>query len=263
MSDLIGRISRLKFQGEIFCVATVVESYGATPRKAGAKALIFPDKRIEGTVGGGSIELTAIKVALDVILSGKPLLKKFELDKLEDGAMSCGGTMTLFFEPVLSERLLTIFGGGHVGRALANVASIAGWQIRVIDEREGILDKKYFPEQAELIYNKYTTFIKNTKLSSNDWLTIVTPKHKNDEEVLELIIKQPVVYIGMMGSPKKVKEIKANLVKKDISEKYLSKIFAPIGLNVGIETPGEIAVSIVAEMLSVYYQINKIKSCSK
>lgn len=263
MSELIERIAELKKQGTAFCIATVVESQGATPRKAGARGLIFYDGTLEGTVGGGNIELEAIQFAQHVMKTKQPLLKKFELENLEAGGMTCGGTMTIFFEPVLPNRTLTIFGGGHVGRAVARVASEAGWRIRVIDEREGVLDPQFFPRQAELIREKYSSYIRDQNFGSDDWLVIVTPKHGNDEEVLEAVISSPAAYIGMMGSPKKVKEVMDNLKRKGIPEGILSKTYAPIGLNIGTETPGEIAVSIVAEMLATLHQVQEIKACSK
>jgi xanthine dehydrogenase accessory factor len=263
MSEFLERIAELKSAGKTFCIVTVVDSQGATPRKAGARSLVFPDETLEGTVGGGSIELEATNIALEVLKSGKPLLKKFQLNELEISEMICGGSMTLFFEPVLPDRVLTIFGGGHVGRAVARVAHEAGWRVRVIDERDGVLDPQFFPAQVELIPENYLKYINNQNFGPNDWLVIVTPRHGNDEQVLEAVIHQPAAYIGMMGSPKKVKEIMDNLKSKGISENILNKAQAPIGLNIGTETPGEIAVSIVAEMLAILHQARKIMHCSK
>jgi xanthine dehydrogenase accessory factor len=263
MSELVERIAELKKQRKTFCIVTVVESQGATPRKAGARGLFFPDGSLEGTVGGGNIEVEATNIALEVLKSGKPLLKKFQLDQLEVGGMICGGSMNLFFEPVLPDRVLTIFGGGHVGRAVARVAHEAGWRVRVVDEREDVLDPQFFPAQAEIICENYLKYINDKNFGPNDWLVIVTPKHGNDEQVLEAVIHQPAAYIGMMGSPQKVKEVMDNLKGKGISEDILSKAHAPIGLNIGTETPGEIAISIVAEMLAVLYRVEEIQSCSR
>ena len=262
MSELIERIVALKKQRKPFCIVTVVDSQGATPRKAGARGLVFPDGTLEGTVGGGSIEVEAVTVAKEVLKSGKPLLKKFQLDQLEVGGMSCGGSMTLFFEPVLPDRVLTIFGAGHVGRAVSRVAHEAGWKVRVIDEREGALGPQFFPDQAELEVDDYQKFVSHAEFSANDWIVIVTPKHKHDEQVLEGVIHHPAAYIGMMGSPQKVKEVLASLKGKGISNDLLKKVHTPIGLNIGTETPGEIAVSIVAEMLAVLHNVDKINSCS-
>jgi len=263
VSELIEKIVELKKQGKIFCIVTVVDSQGATPRKAGARGLIFPDGSLEGTVGGGNIEVEAIKIAQQVLKSKKPLLQKFNLEDLVVGEMICGGSMTLFFEPVFPDRVLTIFGGGHVGRAVARVAHEAGWRIRVIDEREEVLDPHFFPDEAELIADKYSNYIANQNFGQNDWLVIVTPKHSNDEEVLEAVIRSPAAYIGMMGSPKKVKDVVENLNQKGIPAEILKKVYAPIGLNIGTETPGEIAVSIVSEMLAVLNKVKAIAPCSK
>ncbi len=263
MSELIERIAELKKQGRIFCIATVVDAHGATPRKAGARGLIFPDGTLEGTVGGGNIELEAIQVAQQVLQSKTPRLRQFDLQQLEVGGMVCGGSMTIFFEPVLPERLLTVFGGGHVGRAIARVATEAGWRVRVVDERSGVLDPQYFPASAELIAEKYSAFIQRQSFGPNDWLVIVTPMHQHDEQVLEAVIESPAAYIGMMGSPRKVKEVMSSLRQKGIPEHRLQAVHAPIGLNIGTETPGEIAVSIVAEMMAALHKITDIKSCSR
>ncbi len=263
MSEYIERIAELKAQGKSFCIITVVDSKGATPRKAGARAIVSKDGSSEGTVGGGAIEVEAFKVALEVLESGKASLKHYELDKLETGAMICGGSMTLYYEPVQPVRLLTIFGGGHVGRSLSRVASEAGWRIRVVDDRDGVFDKKYFPDNAEFVSANYLDFCKNQHFGENDWLAIVTPKHKHDESVLKAVITSDANYFGMMGSPKKVKEIKTSLLKQGIDEKFINKVHAPIGLNIGTETPGEIAVAIVGEMLAELYNVSKVKRCSR
>ncbi len=262
MAELIERIAELKSKNEKFCIITVVESEGSTPRTAGARAIFFADGKTEGTVGGGSIEVEAFKAAKHVLADGKPVLMKYVLDKLEQSEMMCGGTMTLFFEPVLTAHLLTIFGGGHVGKALAKIAHETGWSIRIVDDRDGILDPNQFPENTKLIAQKYVRFIEDTQFSSNDWLVIATPQHQHDELVLENVVNLLVRYIGMMGSAKKVKQIFDNLSKKGISTLALEKVHAPIGLNIGTETPGEIAISIVSEMLAIRNGIEKIGFCS-
>ncbi len=256
------QIAEWKKKNIPFCVLTVVDSKGATPRKAGARAIVFSDGSSEGTVGGGSIEVQAFKEAVEILQKGKPVLKEYVLEELEAGKMICGGKMTIYFEPVFPERRLTIFGGGHVGRAIAVVANEAGWKVRVVDERENILDPGFFPKNCALITDKYENFLSNTEFSQNDWIVIVTPQHTKDALVLESVISSPASYIGAMGSPKKVREMRENLLAKGVPEKLIKKVHAPIGLNIGTETPGEIAVAIVAEMLAILHNIDKIKSCS-
>ena len=263
MTEYFERIAKLKSEGKSFCIITVVDSSGATPRKAGAKAIVFKDGSSEGTVGGGAIEVEAFTHALEVLKAGKALLQHYDLDKLETGSMICGGSMTLFYEPVLPVRLLTIFGGGHVGRALSRVAVEAGWRIRVVDDRDGIFENRYFPENAKFISENYLNFCKSQQFGENDWLAIVTPKHKHDESVLGAVAASDAKYIGMMGSPKKVKEILTSLIKQGLNEELIKKVHAPIGLNIGTETPGEIAIAIVGEMLAELYNVSDVKRCSK
>ncbi len=259
MPDLFKRIAELAAKNQSFCIITVVDATGSTPRSAGAKGLVFPDGKIEGTVGGGSIEHQAIQEALLLLKSGQPLLKTYTLENL-DHKMSCGGTMTIFFEPVRPRNLLTIFGGGHVGRALAQVAFVADWRIRVVDNREFVLESAAFPANCELIHAEYPEFIKNATFCATDWLVIATPRHQFDSEVLTLLIDKPVAYLGMLGSEMKVQQVKTDLMQKGISAEQFKNVHAPIGLNIGSETPGEIAISIVAEMLAIKNKIKEIRA---
>ncbi len=260
MALLFKRISELQQQNQPICIVTVVATTGTTPRKAGARGIVFPNGKIEGTVGGGSIELEATETAVEVLKTGKPLLQEYLLEDVKEG-MTCGGSMSLFYEPILPQRRLTIFGGGHVGRAIAHVAVIAGWQVSVVDHRKGVLDPTYFPADIDLLAMDYLVFVQGKNFDTNDWLVIVTPKHEFDEAVLQLLISKDYAYLGLMGSNRKVGEIMTNLKNKGLNEELLAKVHAPIGLNFGKETPGEIAVAIVGEMLACLYGIETVASC--
>lgn len=262
MSDLFSRIVELKKQNKTFCIVTVVDSAGETPRKAGARGIVHPDSSIEGTVGGGSIEVEAVETAQKVLKAGKPLLKEYPLTDVKDG-MACGGKMTLFYEPILPQRRVTIFGGGHVGRAISQAAHLAGWQVKVVDHRPEVLDSQFFHVNADLVAAEYPDYIKATSFNENDWIVIVTHKHKYDQDVVEQLIQHNVAYLGMMGSDTKVKQVMKNLKSKGIGDDRLSRVYAPIGLNIGTETPGEIAIAIVAEMMAVLNGITEVKSCRK
>lgn len=262
MSDIFQKIVEFKSEGKSFCIVTVVAASGSTPRSAGAKGLIFPDGTIKGTVGGGSIEAEAIKTALSVLEKGEPLLKEYRLDTLES-EMYCGGSMTLYFEPVLPAPRLFIFGGGHVGRAIAHAAQLLEWQITIIDHRETAIDRALFPENTKLICADYEEYLKKYSFSKLDWIVITTPQHKYDESVLERVVTQDVAYVGMLASNTKINVISDNLKRKGIDEKYLKRVYSPIGLNIGTETPGEIAIAIMAEMLAVRNDIQAVRFCSR
>jgi len=260
MLELIDKISNLIKDNLSFCLITVVETTGTTPRKAGAKAVVLDNGKTFGTIGGGSIESSAIENALNVLKNRKSCLQVYKLEDLEN-QMACGGSMTLFYEPYYPQKRLTIFGGGHVGRALSHAAHISGWKVAVVDHRSGILDPTFFPKNTTLVSQTYSSYIGETEFDQNDWLVIVTPQHQYDEEVLHLLLSKQVAYLGMMGSLKKVNEIRNSLLVKGVQSESLEHVHAPIGLNVGTETPGEIAISIIAEMQAVLHNINKIKSC--
>ncbi|MBN1153543.1 XdhC family protein [candidate division KSB1 bacterium] len=260
MIELIDKISALIKNNRTFCLVTVVETRGTTPRKAGAKAIVLEDGTAFGTIGGGSIESYAINHALEVLKNKKPDLNVYELDQLED-QMSCGGAMTLFYEPFYPQRHLTIFGGGHVGRALSHAARVAGWKVTVVDHRPEVLNREFFPDEVELISQAYSSYIESNSFDETDWIVIVTPQHQYDEDVLRNMLPHRVAYMGMMGSITKVSEIRTSLLNKGIKAHELTHVHAPIGLNIGTETPGEIAISIVAEMQAVLHRLDTIKSC--
>ncbi len=260
MDFLFKRISQLHEENRTFCIVTVVSSTGETPRKAGARGIVFPDGSIEGTVGGGSIEVLAIETAQQVLKDGKPLLQEYPLSKVKDG-MLCGGAMTLYYEPVLPARRAIIFGGGHVGRAIAQVAAIAGWTVIVVDHRAEVLDPVQFPQHASLIHSEYHEYIQSHPFTAHDWIIIVTHKHSFDQQVLEAVLPLDVAYIGMMGSKRKVTKVLQELLNNGVTKKQLERVRTPIGLNIGKETPGEIAVSIVAEMMAVRENITQIAPC--
>jgi len=262
MSDVYEKILDLRRQDQRFCIVTVVETTGSTPRSAGARGLIFPNRQIWGTVGGGAIEQEAIETAQSVLTSGAPLLKKFVLESLAS-EMHCGGTMTLYFEPVLPRQHLTLFGGGHVGQAIAHAAHLAGWQITVVDQRQEVLKTDYFPPAARLIRSDYLEYIHRQSFTQFDWLVIATPKHAYDESILDMLISQEPKYIGMLASEAKSNFIRQNLIRKGVDKARLDRIYSPIGLNVGTETPGEIAIAIVGEMLALKNAISEVRSCSR
>lgn len=262
MSDIFDKIVEFKTRGQAFCIAAVVATSGSTPRSAGAKGLIFPDGTIVGTVGGGPIEVEAIKIAKSVLESGEPLLKELSLSALEN-EMFCGGSMTLYFDPVLPAQRLTIFGGGHVGRAIAQAAHLLDWQIIVVDQREAILNQALFPENSRLVCIDYAAYLQTHSFSKSDWVVIATPQHEYDESVLEQVLAHAARYVGMLASKSKVKVIMGNLRNKGIEQKLLDRVYSPVGLNIGTETPAEIAIAIVAEMLAIKNDIREVRSCSR
>jgi xanthine dehydrogenase accessory factor len=237
----------------VLCIVT--ETTGSTPRKAGSKMLVFQDGTIKGTIGGGSVEFQAIQDALRIICTGTPFLKQFHLE--EDLKMQCGGTMKIYFEPIGCLPKLYIFGGGHIGKALAGYASGLGFRPFVFDQRDGIFDEWNIPG-VETQNGDFPQIIDSLTFDINTYIAIVTHKHDFDETVLLACIQRDYAYLGMIGSKRKVAEIRKNALENhSIPEAQLLKVDMPIGLPFAAETPAEIAISIVAKMIDVKNTLKK------
>ncbi len=249
MQEILNDLKTVIDQGIPAVLCIVTETTGSTPRKAGSKMLVFGDGTIKGTIGGGSIEYQVIQDALKLISCGEPLMKKFHLEN--DLKMHCGGTMDVYFEAMGCLPKLYIFGGGHIGKALAGYAPRLGFRPFVFDQREGIFDSWSLPE-VETRTDDYFQIIDSLTFDKNTYIVIVTHKHEFDEKVVLACAPREHAYLGMIGSKRKVAEIRNNaLENKILSAEQLAKIDMPIGLPFAAETPAEIAISIVAKMIDV------------
>ena len=247
MERIYREIIDLCDQGKTIALATVIETVGSSPGKAGAKMIVKKDGTTIGTVGGGRVELAVIKEGIEVIRSNTPKFIEYELKK----DMLCGGRMKIFVEPILTDPALYIFGAGHIGQALSKIAATAGFEITVIDDRKEFVTKERFPEARELISGKYEKVVSALPLNHNSYIVIATRDHSTDETVLSECIGRGYAYIGMVASKEKANSILARLREKGIPEELLREVRAPIGLAIASRTPGEIAVSIMAEIISV------------
>jgi xanthine dehydrogenase accessory factor len=256
MDDIYEAIAGLRRRGEQAVLATVVRATGSVPRKAGAKMLVTADGRIVGTVGGGWVEHQAYEAALKLIGGDEPQLAHFELtnEDASKAGMLCGGTMDVYLEPIKPVSSLLIFGGGHISFSLARLAKMLAYRVTVIDDRPEYANAERFPDADETIAEDFTSAIRRLTVNSSSYIVIVTRGHQSDGMVLEWAARTPAAYVGMIGSKRKVQTIFAHLKSQGITQEQLARIHAPIGLSIGAETPEEIAVSIMAEIIQVRRQ---------
>ncbi|PLX07453.1 MAG: xanthine dehydrogenase [Marinilabiliales bacterium] len=249
MKDILLEAAELIQLNKPAAMCTVVETDGSSPRKSGSRMLVLPDSTIIGTIGGGSVELETMKKALEVIKTGIPLLYKYNLKA--DLQMECGGAMQVYIEPLAIKPDLYIFGAGHVGRALSKMAVGIGFQITMIDERQGIFED-YNTSELNTFNGNFTDFINRATFNEKTFVVIMTHEHKYDFEVLSKVCNKPHHYLGMIGSSRKVQKAKDDLIAgKILSQEKIEKIDMPIGVPINCETPEEIAVSILAKLIDV------------
>ncbi|MCA9621500.1 MAG: XdhC family protein [Myxococcales bacterium] len=234
-------------------LATVIGRRGSAPQIVGAKLLMHPSGRFVGTVGGGAIEAQVIEACRAALRDGRS--RRVEANLVVDLAMCCGGSMEIFVEYVAPQARLFVIGAGHVAQALAPIAQSAGFAVSVFDDREELLDHPAFAEvtTASLDVDELAEVLED--LSDQDFLLIITRDHARDEKALAALLRRPHRYLGMIGSRRKVHRILSRIHQREAAlgrpPPDLSRLRAPIGLDLGGRTPGEIAVSVVAELVMV------------
>lgn len=249
MREIFNHLKTVIEQNIAAVMCVVVATTGSTPRKAGSKMLVFQDGSIKGTIGGGSIEWQAIQDALKLVSGGNPYSKRFHLE--DDLKMQCGGTMEIYFEPIGCKPNLYIFGGGHIGKALAGYAAGLGFRPFVFDQREGIFEAWNLPG-VETRTGDYLQLVDSLGFDKNTYMVIVTPKHEFDESILFASATKEYAYLGMIGSKRKVAEVTKKAIENQVlAPEIISRIDMPIGIPFAAETPEEIAISIIAKLIDV------------
>lgn len=246
--DIFEHIVEAKKRNEPLVLATVIESVGSAPRAAGARMLIRSNGSLVGTVGGGAIEKIVEDEALNLMGTATSKIIKHNL---KDIGMECGGGMSVFLEPVNPMAQLFIFGAGHIGAVLSQIGKLLDFNVTVIDNRPEYADAAKLPSADNVIADDYSAAMEKLAFTLNTYVVILTHMHAHDFEVLEKCIAQPHRYVGMIGSKKKVATCMKQLRENGVSEDAITAIHAPVGVDIAANTPAEIAVSIVAEIVQV------------
>ncbi|MBE3560986.1 MAG: XdhC family protein [Ktedonobacteraceae bacterium] len=237
-------------QGERVAVATVVKTIGAAPCGIGSKMLIRADGTASGSFAGPVTDQKTIQEAQRALREGQSFMTHIHLDADQGEAVgSCGATLEVFFEVLRPEPRLIIAGAGYVAQALAKLAGPLDYHIVVVDDRRDLADPQLFGNNVQLTFGDIPTTIRELEPDEASWIVIVTRGHHLDKEALRAALATRAAYIGMIGSPSKVRHIFKDLLKEGVERERLARVHAPIGLDLGAETPDEIALSIAAEML--------------
>jgi xanthine dehydrogenase accessory factor len=252
MNSFFEEILAAQTSGQYCVLCTVVKVQGSTPRKPGAKMLVYPDGKISGTVGGGDLELKVIENAQLVLQSGQARLVRHDL--LHQHNMCCGGSMEIFLEPLQPVERLYIFGAGHTGLALATGAAGIAFDVVLIDDRKVWLDRVTDPRIAKMNLH-HEQALPLLPFNERTYIVILTYRHSIDREILAHCIRKPHAYLGMIGSQRKIALTRKMFLEGGMAtEAQLDKADMPIGLNIGAQTPEEIAVSILAKMIAVRHE---------
>jgi len=240
-------------QGEPVALATVVSVQGSVPRHEGSKMLVRRDGSIVGTVGGGAMEAQVVNEALAALADGLTRMPTYTLNDLEAGDPGvCGGTVQVFIEPIGFVPTLLVIGGGHVGRALAQLGKWSGYRVLLSDDREAFCNPDYVPGLDGYVVCKPSEIPERTTINRHTYIAAVTRGLPVDQDLIPALLTTEAVYIGVIGSRRRwALTVKALKAERGLSEAQLQRIHAPIGLELRAETPQEIAVSIMAEIIMV------------
>lgn len=238
-------------------LVTVTSKTGSGPRDSGSMMLVDQEGQLlAGTIGGGKVEEQAKTDAITCIKTQVSSAFHYELTlKKTDHAlgMACGGTVDVFIKVFAQRDLLVIFGGGHIGLDLCHFAKVLNYHVTIIDHRPDYVSEERFPlADQRMLMSAYLA--SPLGLDDKTSVVIVTHGHAYDMEALRSVCESPARYIGMIGSKNKIQYCFKTLTEEGVAPEALKRVHAPIGLNIGGETPAEIALAILAEMQAVKYQ---------
>jgi len=238
---------RLTRANEPYALATVIGNSGSSPRKAGTKMLVRSDGTTLGSVGGGRVEMDTILAAQNAFGNGTPCTLDFHLT--EEHGFACGGSMTVYIEPHGRIPQLVMFGAGHVGRAVASLAKSCGFRVVVVDDRPECAAPGLLPCVDEILCCPVEEAFDRLELTKESYAVIATPGHLHDFAAVRGALRSEAAFIGLLGSRRKRAALMDILEKEGFNREQRDRIVTPVGLAIGADTPEELAVSIVGQLV--------------
>ena len=234
--------------GRSFVMATVIETRGFTPRKGGTRMLIAADGETWGTIGGGAIEREVLERARAVLGGETSTLVKRHLT--QELGMCCGGEMSVFLEMIAPAPELMVFGAGYIAQPLASIAAGCGFDVSVVDERPEWATEERFPT-ARIHRGAPEDFARAWVTRGDEYAVVVTHDHALDQRLVQALLERPLRFLGMIGSIPKQRKFALRLKARGYSEEQIARLHTPLGLDIGAQSPEEIAVSVVAQLVAV------------
>jgi len=245
-------LSELEKNNESAALCTVIKSEGSTPRHVGSKMLVYPDGKFIGTVGGGELENRVIKAALESLKSGDAQTLSYTMaDPSRGDPGVCGGTLEVFVEPILPPAMVVVIGAGHVGKAVVHLAKWLGFRVAVSDDREEFCTPESVPGGDAYYPVEMGKLAEELKINRQTYLVITSRGSNIDAVGLPSLLDSDASYIGVIGSKRRWLTTVQALKEQGVTEDKMAKVHSPMGLELNAETPEEIAVSIMAEILMV------------
>src|SRR5208283_4082377 len=252
--EILNEAAHLLETGTSLALCTVIEKKGSGPRDVGAKMIVKADGTTYGTIGGGNVERALIVECLKAIKEHKSRKVTFNLSKnpkegTVGAGMICGGELTVLVDVIEPASRLVIVGTGHVALPLAKLASTAGFKVVIVDDERKLANKEKFPMAETIIAGDYAQVLSEFALSPNDSVVIAHGEPEHDYAALKAVIEKNAAYVGLLGSLTKKEILTKRLRTEGVGEAHIKALHAPLGLDIGAQTPEEIGISILAEII--------------
>jgi xanthine dehydrogenase accessory factor len=229
-------------------LATVVRADEGAPTRVGQKLLVDEDRKVTGSLGDADLDARVTTDALAAMEERKSRVASYSPG---NGAAPDAHAADVFLEVVEPQPTLIIVGAGHIAVPLAQMGKMLSFEVIVLDDREKFANRERFPDSDQVIAADFGPTLASLKITRATYIVIITRGHQYDEEALMEVAESPAAYIGMIGSRRRVQAVRDNLAAVGYDTAKLDRVRAPIGLEIGAETPEEIGVSIMAEIISV------------
>jgi len=235
--NITARINELIQTGETFCLATVIASDRADIA-AGQKAIVMDKEPVAGALGDGPLGIAIKDLAQEVI------------NEKKRGVVEIKPGLHVFFDLISPELKLVVCGAGHIAIPLTRFARNVGFRVTVLDDRDDFAHPSRF-EGCDVIAADFAVTLRDLNLNPATFVVVITRGHEHDVDCLMEILKKETAYVGLIGSRRRVRFVLEMLEKQGIAKKRLQEVFTPIGTPIGAESPEEIALSIIAELVCV------------
>jgi xanthine dehydrogenase accessory factor len=255
MRSIYQALADLELQNKPGVLCTIVNSQGSTPRHVGSKMLVYADESALGSVGGGELESRVLAEARQVLLDFIPRLLSYNMSAPDRGDPGvCGGQVEVFLEPIQPQPVLVVIGAGHVGRAVVHLAGWLGFRVAVNDDRAEFANPEAVPG-ADLYFPVPMQELTN-HLEITPWTYLILTTRGVDIDVpgLPALLESPAAFIGVIGSKRRWAITRQQLLEAGIPQESLERVRSPVGIELNAETPEEIAVSIMAEVIRLRRQ---------
>jgi xanthine dehydrogenase accessory factor len=247
---LYARLAELEASGGRAVVVTVIRAQGSVPRHAGSKMLVLPDGGLEGTIGGGAMEHRVAEEALQALQDGQPRVRRYAFrDPAQGDVGVCGGEIEVLMEPIQPKPTLLIIGAGHVGSAVAHLGKWLGFRVILADDRPEFADPESQPQVDQVIQAAIGDLPDQVDVGPETYVLLTTRGVELDVQGLPALLATPAAYIGVIGSRRRWETTAERLREAGVAEALIGRVTSPMGLELNAETPEEIAVSMLAQII--------------